>query len=176
MKLFIGAIILASIASIAHGQFSYVSVEDGAIAIAGSWDNLTAIEAFSEGGFLSLDTVDFPNGGTLPKTDPFPSNSAVIAVDTPEHIVLGVLGAAQRIEIEGKTRTSIQYDGPKAFDLRVNLGIGDRVVPLCITGCPEPTAGTLIAFGILGLVGIRKRRSHAVCLVLPRKSCQHIHR
>lgn len=157
MKKFIAAIALAAIASVSYGQT--IDIIDGHINIKGDVAGLAGIEAISPAGHLSLDSTVIEGIGTIEFKTPFPASASVVD-NTANSVVLGVLGADARIDISGTTATAIGYaesvDVAKT-DLTVNLGIGDNP-PAAFPVVPEPATGLMAAFGLVGILGLRRRR------------------
>lgn len=157
MKKFIAVLAIAAFASAVNAQQN-VSINDGVVTLNGEFKQLAGIETVSAGGKLSLASVNIPNVGDIDLTAPF-TGGTVVAKEAGT-VVLGVLGADKRIDIEGATATSIMYDGDNAAaqgDLTVNLGLGDAA-PAAFPVVPEPATGLMAAFGLVGLLGLRRRR------------------
>ena len=158
-RFIVTAIVILGLASTTNGQQScHPVIVDGHIQINGTLNQLAGIEALSAAGRLSLDYVDVPGVGRVDLKLPFPGTASVVD-NKPTSVVLGVLGAENRIDIEGETLTSIAYDGDNALaksDLTVNVGVGDGAPVLCFV-IPEPTSGWMAALGLVGLLHLRRR-------------------
>lgn len=118
---------------------------NGEIYLVGAYDNLASIEITSATGNLSLGTVSTG----FQKVDPF--ESATVVQNTANSVVIGVLGAGRRVDIEGETVTSIQYAETLEIatsDLNVRIGLGDSG-PLPVTVGEDVT----IVDGAVTLVG-----------------------
>lgn len=136
----------------------FVSVVDGRITINGTFEQLAGIEVHSAGGFLSLDRVDVPGVGEIVLKGPFPATASVVD-NSSDSVVLGVLGAENRIDISGETQTSILYTGPPELflsDITINLGLGDDA-PASFPLIPEPSSALLMLFGLGALLARPKR-------------------
>lgn len=98
-------------------------IYDGEIRLVGTFDDLASVRIMSPRGGLA-----FNNSLTeFQKRLPFSNNAAVVVAE-PTQVVIGVLGAENRIDIEGEARTSILYSESLEFaqeDLIVTLGVGD---------------------------------------------------
>lgn len=121
----------------------YYSIIDSALTLHGTFDGLAGIETISVGGFLSLESQEIPNVGTLDLKYPFPP-TATILENAPGTVVLGVLGSENRVNIQGATTTAIRYARSSeiavAGDLTVNLGMGDDP-PARLLGIGEDPEG-----------------------------------
>lgn len=149
--------------SIVHGQGQAITVEDGRVILNGTYRQLAGIEVQSEGGYLTLDTILIPELDLrLPDKTPFSLSHGTVVQDTPNSIVIGVLGADKRIDIEGRTPTGILYSESAEFarfDLSVSVGLGDDPPgTLTCTLCPEPSSSGMLLLGLMGLVSCRTRR------------------
>ena len=146
-------IALTVVSTSTHAQDCLVSIADDHIRIHGDLQGLAGIEAQSPTGRLSLDFVDVPGVGRVDLKLPFPGTATVVD-NSPTSVVIGVLGAENRIDIAGNTPTSIGYDGDNALaksDLTVNVGgVACSVVP-------EPASGWMAAIGLVGLLHLRRR-------------------
>ena len=141
-------------------ELELVSVVDGRIILNGTFHDVVGIQALSHGGYLSLEeSIDAPG---ISLTSPFPTSASVVN-NTPNEIVVGVLGAANHINMSGQTPTSLFYSGPEsAFlqDVTITLGVGngEAIVLTSTPVVPEPTSGAMLIFGLLGLVVRTHRR------------------
>ena len=162
MKKFIAAIAIAALASVAYGQQN-VSIVDGVVTLNGSFSQLAGIEVQSKTPTLGRAGYEAAPGVILPVGQAsFPS-------ETPTQYAYGILGAANRIDIEGSTPTAVTYSGDNAqADLfavidgqevagAVALGLGNDS-PAAFPVVPEPATGLMAAFGLVGLLGLRRRR------------------
>lgn len=108
-----------------------VTVVDGKVVLHGPIFELRGIQARSEGGFLSLESVEIPPLGEVYLADPFTPATGVILQNDPQQVVIGTLGTAANLE--GETETSIRYSGTKdvmATDLRIDIGVGEEIFTL----------------------------------------------
>lgn len=107
----------------------YASIVDGRIALNGTFHRIAGMEVLSAGGYLSLETIEIPPIPVpVPLANPFSPADGVIVVNEPGQIVIGVLGADKRVNLEGTTLTSILYTGPldqANEDLTIQIGTGD---------------------------------------------------
>lgn len=120
----------------------FVSVADGRLVLNGTFLQFAGLEVVSQGGYLSLETVEIPPLGDVPLANPFGPAEGIIVVNEAHSVVIGVLGAARRIDIDGETITSILYAGPAEFaaaDLTVHIGIGDNPPAPLGVGQPDST-------------------------------------
>ena len=130
-KLLIAAMAIASLSSVEYGPIPAVhyQVIDGRIHLIGTFQQLAGIEVVSAGKHLTLDTLRIPDTDEdIPLKLPFSLEDGSIVRNTPTAVVLGVLGAGKRIDIEGNTPTSILYAGDNAqakLDLAIRVGLGD---------------------------------------------------
>lgn len=102
------------------------SIVDGHITLDGEFRQISALEATSTGGYLGLAQEVIAEGVTVPGKAPFTENGLVVS-NRPSNVTIGVLGAQNRIDFEGTTRTSVQYSGPLdtlSDDLTLNLAAG----------------------------------------------------
>lgn len=139
----------------------FFDLVDGRVAFIGEIGGLAGITATSQNGYLSLDTLDVPGGGTVELTEPFAFGDGVVIANTPNEVTYGVLGSDNRVDLSGVTLTSIEYSGPPgAFfsDLTIQIGVGNGA-PVALPVIPEPTSASLMLFGSLGLVFRKRRRS-----------------
>lgn len=155
------AVCLVSCA-VAQGQTELVSIEDGVIVLNGTYKNLAGIEARSDGGYLSLNQIQVAPDLTLDDKSPFSFNVGTVVSNTPNSVVIGVLGEDRRIDIEGRTPTGILYSESSAVartDLSVALGLGDGTPVGCSPPiCPEPASHSMLLFGLLGMAACRRCR------------------
>lgn len=117
------------LASIATGQTAGLldataTVSDGAVTLQGTFNQLAGIEAKSAGSHLSLSRSQLGN-----HQSPIFGARAVVVQDLPNSSVVGVLGASNRVDLEGTNRTSILYAATEevalAGDLEINVAIGN---------------------------------------------------
>lgn len=147
----------------AHGQLAESNVRghivDGRLVLEGRLKQLAGIEAMSSDGRLSLDAISVGED-THFLTEPFPNGTVVS--NTPNIIVIGVLGEEKRVDLEGLIETSILYDGDivqARSDLRVDFGVGnDSPAAFPYFFGPEPAGGLQAAVGMVALMGWRTRR------------------
>ena len=102
-------------------------------------ERLAGIEAKSVGGHLDLESVEVPGFGPFDLKLPFVAATGVVVEKNPDSIVIGVLGADNRIDVEGAVATSIFYsneEGP-TNDLQVNVGLGETP-GICDGNNPTP--------------------------------------
>lgn len=161
MRSFVAAMALAFFALPAYAQ-NTVSIEDGAIVLHGNFNGLAGIEATSEGGHLSVERL-YGLGFFLESKSPFSLGDGRVVQNTPNAVILGVLGVDKRIDVEGPAKTSILYSESRdiaSFDLSVSVGVGDSppILLRCPT-CPEPSSSGML---LLGLVGLACCRTHRV--------------
>ena len=159
---FLTALAIVGLASTAFGQrVRCPTIVDGHIQLNGTITQIAGIEAQSPDGRLSLDFIDVPGVGRVDLKHPFPGTAFVVD-NKPTSVVIGVLGAENRIDIEGETITAIGYDGDNQIarsDLTVNLGLGDAP-PLAGVCIPEPASGWMAAIGFVGLLHLSRWRQH----------------
>lgn len=99
------------------------------LVLEGTVREFAGIEARSESGYLSLETIEIPTIGAVPLADPFEPATGVILSNKPHYIVIGSLG--RQLNLSGETKTSLLYSGPAediANDLVINLGIDATAV------------------------------------------------
>lgn len=140
----------------------FVSVVDGYVSLTGTFNELAGLEVRSIGGYLAIETIDVPGVGEVELKTPFPISPATVLENSPHVIVLGVLGAQNRISIEGTTKTSIRFTGPSEIALRditVNVGLGDNP-PRSFPVVPEPASSCLLTLGGLTMLMVRGRRRY----------------
>ena len=104
------------------------SIVDGRIILNGTFAGLAGIEVTSKGGFLSLKALEVPGIGEIDFKAPFDYTAAIVTKSSSQ-IVIGVLGAENRISIQGENPTAILYSGSfedaLGGDLLIRIGIGD---------------------------------------------------
>ena len=146
----------------------YVAIQDGAVTFQRDIEDLTAIEATSRGGYLSLRTVLIDGVGNVAITTPFTNNSFV-ASNSPHRVSMGVLSSEGRVNIEGTTKTAILYAESQEVatsDLRVQVVIGDQP-PLSVDQlCPEPDMAPVTFLAILYGLGVHRRRRREQSVIL----------
>lgn len=109
----------------------FYSIVDGRVTLHGKVTELTSVRVTSPHSSLSLaDGAEI----LLDSKTPFPP-SATVVTNEPKSVVIGVLGAENRITIEGPIKTGILYSQSDEFarsgDLVVNLGIAsDPPLPI----------------------------------------------
>lgn len=141
----------------------YATIEDGVVVLNGTFNGLGGIEARSQAGRLSQRTVAIDGVGTVALTTPFPSGATPIR--TSENVVIGILGADKRIDIEQSVvQTAILYSGSQEEandDLIINVGLGDNSPSrLTVGGEVGSVDGTFdVNDGFLSLVGSFSRLS-----------------
>ena len=185
---FCGLLLAANLANAGHGLPGHYRLNpDGVIVLEGVNGDIAGIEAISTSGYLlGLKAVNTGIPGFAPDNqrpfvngDPFPLGTPVSNVGGGVNgasdvatligpagktfsVALGVLGATKRVSAgAGPVETSILYDvahlGDAATDLSVSVGIGSNS-PLAFPIVPEPASALLAVFGVLGLLGFRRRR------------------
>ena len=104
----------------------FATVQNGRLTLHGSFEFLAGIEVLSKGGHLSLETSPDFQGMQLKK--PFNPGDGIVVRNSPDAVVIGVLGAGRRIYVEGEIATSVLYSASEKValsDLTVNIGLGD---------------------------------------------------
>ena len=111
MKWLLSVLVIATISSVAEAQRHRVWVVDNRIVLDGTFEQLAAIEATSHAGRLSLHEIETgpPLDSTLPDTSPFPLDVGIVLVNEPTWILFGVLGADNRVDVDGVTVKHLRF-------------------------------------------------------------------
>ena len=165
---------------------------DGRVILTGAGD-LSGIVLKSAGNHLSFEEVEAVPGTGVMTTQRLPffdtrlvgaeeitsvDGSANVATDLavfkedPNDVQYGVIGAGNRVRVQGQLATSVFHAAPMggltqqelAVDIDGSgLGVGDNptrepasiTCPQCV---PEPASGMMVVAGLIGLLGFRRRR------------------
>lgn len=135
MSKFTMALVCWMLATVAFGEEARrgFTVRDGQLILIGEFKQLSGIQVESKNGQLSLAQAELPAGAKLPEgvkiesKEPFGNEGAVIK-NTPQAIVMGVLGAQNQRDIKGETSTAIRYAGNNPQE-NLEVSIGDGMIP-----------------------------------------------
>lgn len=149
MKKFIAAIAIATICSYANGQALVGEWPQGGgnITVTPTADPIQAggIELVAEPGILTQGASADPFAFFIP-------NSAA-----PGNVTFGSLGTP--VTIDGPVELDVAVSASAVNgDISATWGMGVTPTAFPVTTIPEPATGLMAAFGLVGLLGLRRRR------------------